>query len=107
MAVPLPVRSFHVQFHAESSLQFERQNQKTDISGDTQCREHDNHVPTGPEPFPPQPIITRLIEKLFVALLSAIRADEQDARTVDGKEGPDGVEFRGENLEDDEGKREL
>ena len=40
-------------------------------------------------------------------LLAPEQADEQDAGTVDCKQGADGVELGSENLQHDEGKGEL
>lgn len=97
-------------FHQEgprSCLQLEGQNQQTDICSDAQRGEHDDDIATGAEPLPPQAIIAQLVEELFVPLLSPVRADEQDAGTIHGEQRADGVEFRGEDLEDDEREGEL
>ena len=84
-----------------------RQHQQTRIRRHRQRRQHNNHIPTGAEPLPPQPIVADLRKELLVPLLSSQKADEQDAGAVDGEEGADGVELCGEDLEDDEGEGEL
>jgi hypothetical protein len=47
------------------------------------------------------------VEELAVPFVAAVDGHEQDGQAVDGKQGADGVELRGEDLEDDEGEAEL
>ncbi|KXH37567.1 hypothetical protein CSIM01_07495 [Colletotrichum simmondsii] len=49
----------------------------------------------------------RTREELAVALVPAEDGDEHDGGAVDGEQGADGVELRGEDFEDDEGEGEL
>ena len=46
-------------------------------------------------------------EELAVALVAAVDGDEQDGGAVAREERPDGVELRGEDLEDNQGEAEL
>lgn len=46
-------------------------------------------------------------KELSIALVATIRADQQDSRAKRGREGSDGVEFRGKDLEHNQGKGEL
>lgn len=46
-------------------------------------------------------------EELALALIAAVDGDEEDGGAIGGEEGADGVELRGEDLEDDERKGEL
>jgi hypothetical protein len=48
-----------------------------------------------------------LVKELAIALLSPIRTEQQQSYGVGGEKCADGVEFRGEDLEDDEGETEL
>lgn len=43
-------------------------------------------------------------EKLAVALIAPIHGNDKHCSAVSGKEGTDGVEFLGEDSEDDEGE---
>ena len=48
-----------------------------------------------------QPILAHLREELLITLLSPQQTDQQDPGAVDGEQRADGVEFGGEDLEDD------
>lgn len=48
-----------------------------------------------------QPILPHLRKELLIPLLSPQQTDQQDASTVDREQRADGVEFCGEDLEDD------
>lgn len=58
-------------------------------------------------PLPTQPVLAYLAEELPVPLHASEGAHAQDTGAIDGEEGADGVELRGEDLEDDEGEAEL
>lgn len=90
-----------------SILQLRRQPNQSSISPHTQRRQHHNRIPTRPKLFPPQPILSNLTKELSISLIPSIQAHQQDPNTVCSEEGADRVEFRSEDLEDDQGEGEL
>ena len=48
-----------------------------------------------------------LVEELPISLLPPVRTDKEDSSTVDREQSPNGVEFGGEDLQNDECEGEL
>ncbi|KKA20504.1 hypothetical protein T310_5492 [Rasamsonia emersonii CBS 393.64] len=88
-------------------VEVQRQADQTGIRGDAQGRQHDDGVAAGAELAAMQAVVVDLAEELAVALLAAEQADQEHAGAVDGEQGADAVELGGEDLEHDQGEREL
>ena len=94
-------------FTPNPSIQPQRQHQQTHIRRHTQRRQNNHHIPTRAKLLPPQPLIPHLREKLLIPLLPPIRAHEQHSRPIHGEQRADAIEFRGEDLQDDQREGEL
>lgn len=106
-----------------SRLEAQCEHQQANVRRHAEGRQDGDDVAARAEPVAVQPIVAHLREELFVAwqtlvavgaqcmasrtLLSPEQADGQDAGAVDGKQGPNRVELGREDLEHNEGKREL
>lgn len=90
-----------------SLCQCRRKHDERYVRRDAQCCQYHYRIPTGAELVAMQAILSHLGKELAVALLATEETDAEHSSPVDGEERSDAVEFRGENLENDQGEREL
>jgi hypothetical protein len=84
-----------------------REHHAGDIGRQAEEGEEGNGVAAGPELAEGHALGALGDEELAVALEAAVHGNEENGEAVDGKEGADGVELLGEDLEDDEREGEL
>jgi hypothetical protein len=70
-----------------SSIEFQSQDQKCDVSHNAKTSEHNHDITASTEAFPAQPVVADLAEELPVALHASESAHAEYACAVDGEDG--------------------
>jgi hypothetical protein len=80
---------------------------QTHVGGDAQRRQNENCIAAGAELMTVNPIFPKFSKELAISLGATEESDDENAGTVDCKQGTNTVELGGEDLEHNKSEREL